>query len=53
MKDMLDLLEEFEETGGVTHDCPVCGNECERTEIDSDKAFCPNCDKTVKVPKLI
>lgn len=52
-KDILDLMLEFEETGAVTHDCPKCGCECEPTEIDSDKAWCSECEMTVKVPRVI
>lgn len=44
-KDILELLEEFEETGGCTHICPDCGEETNRTEIDSNSAFCENCDE--------
>lgn len=53
MKDQLDLLTEFMEDGCVTHDCPICGTECEPTEIDSDEAWCPECDEVVKVERLL
>ena len=52
-KDLLDYLEEFEEFGYVIRDCPVCGCECEPTEIDSDEAYCSNCEKSVYVGALI
>jgi rubrerythrin len=53
MKDMLELLQEFAEYGYVLHECPECGEECEPTEIDSDKAYCPVCDEVVTVSKIL
>jgi uncharacterized OB-fold protein len=44
-KDILELFQEFEENGYVEHICYECGNECLPTEIDSDKAYCDNCQK--------
>jgi rubrerythrin len=53
MKDILNLLQEFEEYGYVLHECPICGEECEPTEIDSDKAYCPVCDEAVSVDRVL
>lgn len=50
---MLDLLVEFEEYGYVLHECPVCGEECEPTEIDSDEAYCAVCDEVVSVGRIL
>jgi uncharacterized OB-fold protein len=44
-KDMLQLLEEFEENGYVEHICPDCGNDTLPTEVDNSKAFCDNCQE--------
>lgn len=52
-KDILELLEEFEETGGCTHICPDCGDEMLPTEIDNDQAYCTNCEETKKVNPII
>lgn len=52
-EDLLELMQEFEETNCVTRICPICNEDCEVTEIDSDCAFCPNCDKTVNVSPII
>ena len=53
MKDMLDLLIEFEEFGYVLHECPICGEECEPTEIDSNEAYCAVCDDVVSVEAVL
>ena len=53
MKDMLDLLIEFEEFGYVLHECPICGEECEPTEIDSDEAYCAVFDDVVSVEAVL
>jgi hypothetical protein len=53
MKDILDLLQEFTEFGYVLHECPVCGEECEPTEVDSDKAYCAVCDELVSIRRVI
>ena len=52
MKDMLDLLIEFEEFGYVLHECPICGCECDEVEIDADEAYCSECDEYVKTVKV-
>lgn len=52
-KDLLDYLEEFEEFGYVIRECPICGSECEPTEIDNDGAYCSNCDEVVSVEPLL
>lgn len=51
-KTMYDLMVQFEEDGYVTHDCPICGNECNPTEPDNDKAYCEVCRQAVKVPTI-
>lgn len=53
MKDMLDILREFAEYGYVLHECPICGEECEPTEVDSDKAYCAVCDEVVSVERVL
>lgn len=53
MKDLLELLEQFEEFGYVTHECPECGMETNPIEPDSDQAFCEVCNKLVEVERLI
>lgn len=52
-KSALELFEEFEENGYVTHICPDCGDECLPTEIDNDKARCENCQDTKTFRPLI
>lgn len=44
-KDLLTLLEEFDENGYVEHICPDCGDETNPTEIDNDTAYCENCQE--------
>ena len=52
-KSLGEFFAEFEEFGYVLRECPVCGCECEPTEIDNDEAYCSNCDKVVYVGALI
>lgn len=51
-KDELELFQQFEEYGYVTHDCPICGEESP-TEPDANQAVCTNCNKVVKVESII
>jgi hypothetical protein len=52
-EDDLILLQEFEEDGQCTRECPICHAECEPNEIDNGHAFCPNCDQVVDVVPVI
>jgi ribosome-binding protein aMBF1 (putative translation factor) len=51
--DMFEKLMQFEEYGYVTHECPICGEETEPTEIDSDGAYCGVCDQVVEVEPVL
>lgn len=52
-KDLLTLMEEFEEYGYVLHECPKCGEECNPTEIDSENAYCEDCAEFVYVDRIV
>lgn len=52
-KDILTLMEEFEENGYVEHICPDCGNETNPTEIDNNSAYCEICEEHKKFRPVI
>lgn len=52
-KDELELFQQFEELGYVERICPDCGEESLPTEIDSDNAYCDNCQEYKKYEPVI
>lgn len=52
-KDLLTLLNEFDDNGYVEHICPDCGNETNPTEVDNDSAYCEVCDGVKKFSPVI
>lgn len=51
-ENLIRQFKEFNETGLRTVECPECGAELE-TEVDNDYAYCPVCEKRVKVGRII